>query len=223
MEDIKRVILLTRLTCNRLLRNLLGPVVEVNIEELVDRLGNKISQHELLTLFEHQSEEESIQYYHDYNKRLYEIQDTIWLSGFIDVPKDIHYWQVPWGGSLKQYSEKHLSLSYSQEYINRLKLIRGFIANEGYHPEKYGYITGELLLDSDGNKRFIVWNGHRRALSLAHSGYKKIKVEVSGGDRWNGEMRNHSIRLTNVSRWKNVKNGLYTRDEAITFFKKYFS
>ncbi len=215
--------LLVKIALARIWRNLHGPIIEVNIKELIDRLGNKISEHELMNLFKIGNTDDSINYYYHYNERMYGIQDGRWLNEFIGSSKDIHYWITPWGGCVKHYfSQKHLSLSYAKEYIIKLRQIRASIEKNGFHPEKHGYITGQLLIDHEGNKKFIIWNGHRRALSLADLGYKKIRVEISGGDRWEGKIKNHTVKLCQLKKWPNVKNSLYSKEEARQFFTKYF-
>lgn len=222
--DFARVLLYIRIFFCRIWRNFFGPVIEVTMNEVVDRLGNNILEHELLVMFHHTTAEESVAFYQDYNKKMKIIQDGEWLRRFLGQPKDIPYWVTPWGESLKPYREKHLSLLYAEQYVQKLKDVWHLLKKEGYRPERYGYITGELLLDERGGRKFIIWNGHRRALSLAALGLqKKIRVEVSGGDRWNGNIESHVVRIEDLLQWKNVRNGMYTPEEARAFFGHFFS
>jgi hypothetical protein len=202
--------------------NINGPIIEIRMEDAYERMADPISSHRFLSLFE-MSEADSAAYYQKCNKELYQNQQSEWLKKFIGKSKKILYWVTPWGGCVKDYSKKErLTIEYSIKYIRELKKINNSIAKKGYLPEKYGYITGELLLNEKGEKRFIIWNGYRRILSLAHLGYKKIKVEISGGNRWEGNLKNHTIKKADYKRWLNVKNKLYTKEEALQFFNRFF-
>lgn len=204
------------------IRSLKGfPIVEFDISQVFDRMASRIISHELLKLFD-MEEEKRVEYYINYNKWMHEIQNKHWLYPFLNKEKDIHYWITPWGGCNKKYSERHLTVPYSKEYVNNIFLIRSAIKKNGYHPEKYGYITGQMLVDDKKERRVIIWNGHKRALSLANLGYKRIKVEISGGDRWNGEIQNHIVKSDELNEWKNVRNNLYSKEEARNFFENFF-
>lgn len=206
----------------RRLRASFAPVVEVKITEIFDRLGNQFLNHDLLNIFKSPDRESAKEHYKKYVNSIAESQDGKWLKNFIDKKKEINYWTTPWGGAEKRHGDKYSSDEYLSKYVRGVLEIREKMAKYGYRLKTFGYITGQLLIDEKGKRRFIVWNGHRRTLSLVDLRYKKIKVEVSGGDRWNGKIQNHIIKIDEVKNWKNVKNGLYTKEEAIIFFRKFF-
>ncbi len=202
--------------------NFRRPLIEIEIENIYDRLANKIIEHQLLKVFD-MNVRNSAEYYCKYNNNIFRVQNKEWLAEFLGCAKEVPYWITPWGGCAKDHSKKErLSLEHAQKYTDNLKSVRDSIKNEGYNPKKYGYITGQLLVDEKGRKKFIIWNGHRRILSLANLNYKKITVEISGGDRWDGKIRNHIFNINKIKGWVNVKNNLYSIEEARKFFYKFF-
>lgn len=208
----------------RTLRSLYRPIRIIRMEEVVDRMGNSILRHELLSLFQERSDEEMIKTYQEYIEKRFSLQKGEWLVPFLGYPKDIDFWITPWGGARKPYyPERHLPFEYSQEYIRKLKCVRDSLQSEGYLPEKYGYITGELLINEKNERRFVVWNGHRRVLTLAYLGCEKVAVEISGGDRWTGKICSHRVLLRHLKMWKNVRRKLYTESEAKAFFSHFFT
>ncbi len=200
-----------------------APIVEVEISKVFDRLGKHILTHELLNILEFNNSEVAKECYRRYVESIIKSQKGHWLEKIIGKSKDVNYWITPWGGGEKNHGEKYLSSEYLSKYVTGALEIKDKIMKDGYLPKKFGYITGQLLINEKGEKSFIIWNGHRRSLTLAYLGYKKIKVEISGGDRWNGEIQNHIIKISELDDWKNVKNGLYTKEEATRFFYKFFN
>lgn len=211
-----------KLLLARTFRNIRGPLFEIEIKDIRDRLANKIAGHEILETFNMDLDNSAL-HYSKYNRKLHQLQDGEWLRGFLGYSKKIPYWLTPWGGCLKDHSKKdRLSLSHAKQYAKSLKDIRDSIRTKGYSPEKYGYITGQILINDKGEKRFIIWNGHRRILSLASLNYKKVVVEVSGGDRWEGGIKNHFIDTRDISKWNNIKSKLYSIEEGRKIFNKFF-
>lgn len=206
----------------RRLKASFAPVIEIKVTEIFDRLGNQFSKHELLGIFEAENIDSAKNYYKEYVESIINRQDGKWLNNFIGRTKKLNYWITPWGGAEKRHGEKYFSDDYLLNYVKEALKIKEKIVKEGYRLEIFGHITGQLLIDEKGRKRFIIWNGHKRTLSLIRLGYKKIRVEVSGGDRWNGKLQNHIIRIDEVRKWKNVKNGIYSKEEAESFFRRFF-
>jgi hypothetical protein len=206
----------------RLRTSIRASVVKIDSSKVFDRLGNPFLNHELLDILKSKDSESAKKFYRKYVESIVETQDGKWLERFIGKTKNINYWITPWGGVEKKHGEKHLSDEYFFRYVRGVLKIKEKILEEGFHPEKFGYITGQLLIDENGEKKVIIWNGHRRVLSLVDLGCKSIKVEISGGDRWNGDFQTHVIKISEVDSWKNVKNGLYTKEEAKKFFYKFF-
>lgn len=217
-----RFVLFAKLILAGAFRDIRGPIIEIDLGKVYDRMANKIVNHELLEVFS-MNETDSAEFYCRYNNRIFQKQNSQWLIKFLGYAKNISYWVTPWGGCAKDHSKKErLTIKHADEYVKRLKFIKDLIVTKGYHPEKYGYITGQLVENKNGDKRFIIWNGHRRMLSLASLNYKKIMVEISGGDRWDGKIRNNHIKMSNLKKWKNVKNKIFTEKEAMSFINAYF-
>jgi hypothetical protein len=213
---------LLKLIFARVWINFRKPLIEIEIENIYDRLANKIIDHELLKIFD-MNIKDSAEYYKKYNNNIFNVQNGRWLKDFLGYAKNVPYWITPWGGCAKDHLQKgRLSLEHAKSYTSNLKITKNSIKNEGYIPQKYGYITGQILINEKGERRFIIWNGHRRILSLARLNYKKMTVEVSGGDRWDGTIGNHFININEVEKWKNVKNKIYSPEEAKMFFYKFF-
>jgi hypothetical protein len=200
------------------------PVVEIDVADMVDRLSNHISSHYLQNILNDDGEDlrGKSEYFRYYMKFRCDKQNGLWTKRFLGKGKNVNFWVTPWGGNLKVMGNKYLDLDYLLEHTDSFLNTYENIKREGYRPEKYGFITGQLLVNSDGEKRFIIWNGYRRSLSLAKLGYKKVKVEISGGNRWMGEIQNHFVKIDELKDWQNVKNGLYTKEEAKRFFLVYF-
>lgn len=199
-----------------------APIVDIHAYEIFDRLGNPILNHELLNIFNASDSKKAMNCYKKYIDFIIENQEGAWLSEIIGKKKNIKYWVAPWGGFEKKHGNKYLSEEYLARYANKILSVKGQLSRYGYCPKKFGYITGQLLIDESNKKRFIVWNGHKRSLGLINLGYDKFQVEISGGDRWNGKIQNHIIRVADVDDWENVKNGFYTKKEATIFFKSFF-
>lgn len=206
----------------RWIRALKGfPVVEFDVSEIVDRMGNKFQDHKLLQIFDSEKKD-SVAFFEKYISELFKIQEGEWMRFFLGKYKKNHFWVTPWGGCEKEYSEKHLSKEYAKRYVSKMIAVKNSITDKGYQPEKFGSITGQMLINEKGEKKCIIWSGHRRTLSLVSAGCKKIPVEISGGDRWNGTIQKHSVDVKNVCNWVNVRNKLFSKEEALIFFNKYF-
>ena len=140
------------------------------------------------------------------------------LKKFKGYEKLVPFVVTPWDSFLKPFHEYHFTESYLEDYINRLLYLERRIVKEGYIPEKYGCISGVLLVNKRGDRRFIVYQGNRRAGVLSHLGYDAIKVELggfTGGHDW-------VVKEEDVCDWVNVKNGTYTRKEALAYFGLFF-
>lgn len=199
------------------------PVVEANASEIVSRLGKKFSSHQLLAIFEAGGPQKAADFYRGYIREMHEMQSGKWMEKMGVAGKNIHFWNTPWGGCQKEYSANHLSEQYSRRYVEKMLKVRDSIEKNGYDFKKYGHITGQLLTGQSGQRRFVVWSGHRRAFSLINLGYEKIPIELSGGDRWNGSLQDHRIDIRDLKNWPNVKNGLYSEKEALDFFNAFFN
>lgn len=99
-----------------------------------------------------------------------------------------------------------------QEYT-RLVSVYNSIKEYGYRPERYGYIHGQFLVSGDD----WVWvniGGKHRFASLAALQYKSIPVAL--------QSRSSAlfIHRCDVDYWPNVKNGLFSRTDALNIFNR---
>ncbi|MGK0249038.1 MAG: hypothetical protein ACI910_001773 [Oleispira sp.] len=99
-----------------------------------------------------------------------------------------------------------------QEYQRLISVYKN-IKNNGYKPEQYGYIHGQFLI-SDDDWVWVNIGGKHRFSSLAALEYKKIPVAL----------RSRSsalfIRRSDVEFWPNVKNGLFSKNDALNIFDR---
>lgn len=99
-----------------------------------------------------------------------------------------------------------------QEYT-RLVSVYNSIKEHGYRPEKYGYMHGQFLVSADD----WVWvniGGKHRFASLAALQFENIPVALKS--------RSSAlfIRRCDVDYWPNVKNGLFSRNDALSIFDR---
>jgi hypothetical protein len=102
-----------------------------------------------------------------------------------------------------------------QEYA-RLISVYNSIKEHGYLPEKYGYMHGQFLV-SDDDWVWVNIGGKHRFSSLAALQYKSIPVALKS--------RSSAlfIRRSDVDYWPNVKNGLFSRTDALNIFDRILS
>lgn len=88
------------------------------------------------------------------------------------------------------------------------------ISAEGYNPEKYGYPHGQLLLGHDGRIACLMLDGNHRVSALSALGYESLVVKYR---------QSKSVSIQHIDEWTGVKNGFYTKDDAVILFNGYFS
>jgi hypothetical protein len=93
----------------------------------------------------------------------------------------------------------------------RLISVFNSIKDDGYLPEQHGYIHGQFLVSED-NWVWVNIGGKHRFASLAALDFKKIPVALSS--------RSSAlyIRRIDVDYWPNVKNGLFSKADALNIF-----
>ncbi len=96
---------------------------------------------------------------------------------------------------------------------HRLTSVYDAIKKNGYHPEQYGYIHGQFLINNED----WVWvniGGKHRFATLAALDFKTIPVAL----------RSRSsalfINRADVDYWPNVKNGLFKKHDALNIFDR---
>ena len=137
----------------------------------------------------------------------------------------------PWGGfsaktfvnggeALKKTS--WLTGPLSQDHIliniNRTKQAYESIKRFGYRPwlPVNSFIQGVLLEKGDGKKRFVVTHGKHRVGILSFLGYTEFLAQFEPG------MEN-PIREDQFKTWCNVKNGICSEEDALSYFNSFFT
>lgn len=108
-------------------------------------------------------------------------------------------------------SEAHAEMEYQ-----RLFSVYESIRKKGYKPKQGDHLHGEFLVDGD-NWVWIAIGGKHRFASLVATGANVIPVAAKA--RWSALI----IRRSEVDHWPNVKNGLFTRTEALQVFDNMIS
>lgn len=99
-----------------------------------------------------------------------------------------------------------------QEY-QRLVTVYNSIQSNGYQPERHGHMSGHFLI-SDNDWAWVNFGGKHRFASLAALEFKSIPVALKS------KLSGLFIRRVDVDCWPNVKNGLFTRDDALDIFDR---
>lgn len=104
-----------------------------------------------------------------------------------------------------------VSEDLGQLEYKRLISVFNSIKDNGYLPEQHGFIHGQFLV-SDNNWTWVNIGGKHRFASLAALDYKNIPVALTS--------RSSAlfIRRDDVEYWPNVKNGLFSKEDAINIF-----
>lgn len=98
----------------------------------------------------------------------------------------------------------------------RLTSVFNSIKDSGYLPEQHGFIHGQFLV-SDNNWVWINIGGKHRFASLAALNFTNIPVAL------NSRSSALFIRRIDVDYWPNVKNGLFSRTDALNIFDRLMS
>lgn len=106
-----------------------------------------------------------------------------------------------------------ISENLGQLEYERLISVYKTIKENGYHPNQYGYIHGQFLV----NDKDWVWvniGGKHRFATLAALEFKTIPIAL----------RSRSsalfIHRSEAEYWPNVKNGLFTKQDALDIFDR---
>lgn len=198
-------------------------IINCPVEILLDRFSIPFTEHPHLRIFSIPFKE-AAELYEEYTKYIRTHQQGEWIKELgIHPGRLIPFWITPWGGAEKKYEGYRLTKKYAKKYIQSLLDTKRSLEINGYVPENFPPITGQLLIDDNNQERVIIWNGNRRTLSLIKLGYKSIPVEISGGNRWKGLHQQTTIKISELREWENVKNNTYSPEQASKFFKIFFS
>jgi hypothetical protein len=99
-----------------------------------------------------------------------------------------------------------------QEY-ERLISVYNSIKKDGYRPNQHGYIHGQFLV-TEQDWAWVNIGGKHRFASLATLGFENIPVAL------NSRSSALFIHRSDVEFWPNVKNGLFSQQDALNIFDK---
>lgn len=110
------------------------------------------------------------------------------------------------------------SYTFGKDQYKRLINTYKMITMNGYHPEIFpdGYVKGFLQV-KDNDYRFIIVEGQHRIAALSLMGVETLYCKFI--------QEEHHPQIVNYNErddWKQVKNGLYTREVAERIFIKFF-
>lgn len=97
---------------------------------------------------------------------------------------------------------------------HRLSALRDSIERHGYRPDRYGHITGFLMLRGDA-VRFFVRGGKHRAAVLAALGHPTVPVTMKPD--WPP-----LVNRDQAAQWPLVAEGRISLDLALAVFDRYF-
>lgn len=106
-----------------------------------------------------------------------------------------------------------VSEDLGQMEYQRLTSVFNSIKDSGYLPEKHGFIHGQFLISND-NWIWVNIGGKHRFASLAALNFKNIPVAL------NSRSSALFIRRLDVEYWPNVKNGLFSKADALNIFDR---
>lgn len=109
-----------------------------------------------------------------------------------------------------------ISEGLGQLEYQRLISVFNSIKNSGYLPEQHGFIHGQFLV-SDDDWVWVNIGGKHRFASLAALDFKTIPVAL------NSRSSALFIRRIDVEYWPNVRNGLFSKADALNIFDRLMS
>ena len=137
----------------------------------------------------------------------------------------------PWGGGrVVTYSDRMEQWTGPKTeddikfHFSHLTTLCAQIKSEGFRPWAYrdGYIRVCVLEKDNGDLRYLVLGGQHRAAIMSHLGYSSVWVRFQPQHSiYPGTMPNR-VKLSELDRWKEVVSGVFTRQDARSFFESYF-
>lgn len=91
------------------------------------------------------------------------------------------------------------------------------IQEKGYNPWKYDFVTGTILVKSNGQKKFVVTQGNHRVAALAALGKEKILIRVDK------RISQEYVYERDVNNWRCVQEQRLTPEEALHVFNYFFT
>jgi hypothetical protein len=106
-----------------------------------------------------------------------------------------------------------LSPDHGELEFKRLTSVNEHIVKDGYMPSKHGHLHGEFLINGD-NWVWVAIGGKHRFSVL--SALDVDIIPVAKLSRWSTLF----VRRLEVDYWPNVRNGLFSREEALSIFDR---
>lgn len=190
-------------------------IIEVTQDMLVDRFGFSLSHKDFhahcIFLKEYSSffnleKSFTLEFY----KSLMEIRlNGKWHLNKINM--NTPYFLMPWGGNIKRFS--NYSIEDSIFFMEKILNLKKKIEKEGYNPKKYNTYPDVCILRKINLKeKAIIINGNHRLSILLNNGESKFKVNCI-----------EIINECEVEKWLRVKDGTFTKDQALEWFDYYFN
>lgn len=113
--------------------------------------------------------------------------------------------------SYEYFGDKNCTLNKSKVEVKRICNLVDNIRKEGFKTNNIEQITATILIKNDEWSCFINGGNHRVAV-LSALGYNPISLQIY-----------EIVDLSNIEKWKYVKNGLYSKKSAEFIFDNIFN
>ena len=109
-------------------------------------------------------------------------------------------------------------------HFDHLKTLCVEIKSQGFRPWSYrdGYIRVCILERGDGDLRYLVVGGQHRAAIMSHLGHSSVWVRLQPRHAIYPGTLPYRVKLSEIDSWKEVVSGLFTQQNARSFFESYF-
>jgi len=169
-------------------------------------------------------------YLRDYYKSNHVQSFNMMIGSTISSPEGERYF-LPWEDGrirdLKKFELSHKAGPTSEEALDkiaqRLFRVLNKIKDEGFKQRSLidGIIRVTLILDKEGNKKYLINDGHHRLAVASYLGIEKIYACYNSVYDF-GEPEESIIKETEVESWPKVSSNLITKDQALVCFDKIF-
>lgn len=88
------------------------------------------------------------------------------------------------------------------------------IISNGYNPEVWGYPKARLFFKENGEAAYLMLDGNHRLSVLSTLGFSSLLLDHYPSD---------AVRNIDIDSWQGVRNGFFTKEDAVNIFEAYFS
>jgi hypothetical protein len=106
-----------------------------------------------------------------------------------------------------------LSSDHGELEFKRLTSVNNNIVKDGYMPSKHGHLHGEFLINGDEWVWIAIGGKHRFSVLSA---LDLDAIPVAKLSRW----ATLFVRRSEVNYWPNVRNGIFSIEEALSIFDR---